>query len=662
MFSYLRNKLKFLSSEIFFLIYFHFSALFLFLVFRLMFMMYFYDDLSIQNLDLYLKALFVGVRLDLIVSSYLSLPILFTIFIPYIKWNSKIYKKILWLYFVIVFLLLTFFSFVNIECFKEFGHHMEAMLLTYGTTQETWSLVFEQYNLLLYFFLTIVITIFISIIFTYLKNSITILNLNYKIKTLTFILAFLSTVIFIRGGLQHRPLDWGYAHFSKSNIANSIAQNPFFFFGRSYIEMKEEESYRNNFLKVDNLNEIQSIYSELKNKNSIENNFFNLNNTDNNPPNIVLIILESFVSENCNFLNPNLNQNITPFLTDLSERSISFSNCFANGVRSSHGIGSIFASWPVMPGKPIISQIESGISNSVVSKAMDVFLDLGYNRTFVYGGDSNFDNMKGFLIANKFDSIIDDKDRFFNSEHATPFGVFDHLMLDKLIEVINSKEADSPFMITLFTTTNHTPFRIPKEYQEQFEHIKTGDRNFLKAKKTMAYNDFILQDFFSRVENENWYENTIFVITADHGLSVDIDLPLHPRNAHIPFIIFSELIKYPTNIDKVVSQVDIMPTIIDLIGEDRYLDNFYGISGLKGGPGFACRVSSSKLQWIDNNNIYYQIMNQNKSSLLKFNNIWDSDYQNIDSDDSNQFMIESNAYIKNAYHQFKSNIKPYKID
>ena len=89
---------------------------------------------------------------------------------------------------MILFLLLTFFSFINIEWFKEFGNHINTMLMMYGATQEAWGLIFEEYNLLLYFFLTICITIFISVIFIYLKNTITIINSNNKVKILTFIL------------------------------------------------------------------------------------------------------------------------------------------------------------------------------------------------------------------------------------------------------------------------------------------------------------------------------------------------------------------------------------------------------------------------------------------------------------------------------------------
>jgi arylsulfatase A-like enzyme len=227
-------------------------------------------------------------------------------------------------------------------------------------------------------------------------------------------------------------------------------------------------------------------------------------------------------------------------------------------------------------------------------------------------------------------------------------------MIDTLAKVANSKNSKTPFMITLFTTTNHTPFRIPEEYEQYFKHIKTGDKNFLRAKKTMAYNDLVLKDFFDIIKNEEWYKNTIFIITADHGLSISRDIPIHPRNGHIPFIIFSDLIDTSIKVDKIVSQVDIMPTLIDLMGEDQYLSNFYGISGLRGGSGFACRVSSNNLQWVTSNNIYHQIMGQDKIFYLKFDNIWDKKYKELNLLDSKQSMIESNAYIKNAYHKFKN--------
>jgi len=109
----------------------------------------------------------------------------------------------------------------------------------------------------------------------------------------SFIFSFIITFILIRGGIQERPLDWGYAYFSDSNMANSTAQNPVFFFGRSYVQMKKEAKYNNEFLRVDNPEEVSSHYQTLRldsEKDGFNGNLIQLNDS---PPNIVLIILES---------------------------------------------------------------------------------------------------------------------------------------------------------------------------------------------------------------------------------------------------------------------------------------------------------------------------------------------------------------------------------
>ena len=164
-------------------------------------------------------------------------------------------------------------------------------------------------------------------------------------------------------------------------------------------------------------------------------------------PNIIIIILESFVSENCNFLNRSLDEDITPFLLSLSKRSISFTNCFANGIRSAYGISSILTSYPVLPGLPLISQVESSNPKSILHKPMNILTDFGYKRTFIYGGDSNFDNLKGFCIANGYDKVIDWNDPTLEDDYnGTMWGYYDHLMIDEVIKEAD-KNQENPFLM-----------------------------------------------------------------------------------------------------------------------------------------------------------------------------------------------------------------------
>ena len=632
----------------------HLFILILFFISRLIFLVYFFDDLLISDYINYIKSFLIGLRLDLIISSFFLLPVLLTIYFPYIGWNSPKYRYILSWYLITISGAIIIFCSINLEWFNEFGNHINTMIIMYGGTGESWDLILEEYNIFLYLILW---ALMIFCIFRIVKFSVDKLKyINPPKKSslfFSFIFSLLITFVLIRGGTQERPLDWGYAYFSDSNMANSTAQNPVFFFGRSYVQMKKEAKYNNEFLRVDNPEEVSSHYQTLRldsEKDGFNGNLIQLNDS---PPNIVLIILESFVSRNCNFLNSNLDQNITPFLSELIDNnSISFTNCFANGIRSAYGLGSILTSWPVLPGNPIISQVESGFSENSIKESMNIFPNLGYHRTFLYGGDANFDNMKGFCIANGFNSVIDSKHPMVaDSKDGTMWGYYDHIMLNHLIDIANTSE-NEPFMITFFSTTNHDPFKIPEDYEKYFQHIKTGNKKYLKAQKTMAYNDLVLREFFEQAKKEDWYDNTIFIITADHGLTINRDITNHPRNGHIPFIIFSELITKPVVIDKIVSQIDIMPTIIDLINQDNYLPVLYGISGLKGGDGFACRISSDNLQWITKNNLYNELMGQNNQEYFSFNNIWDIKYKRLTLGNT-QLKIDSNLYIKNAYYKFK---------
>ena len=158
---------------------------------------------------------------------------------------------------------------------------------------------------------------------------------------------------------------------------------------------------------------IIDTYQSIRNRNNGNRLNIKLNTEEKTLPNIILIVLESFVSENCNFLNPAQKQTITPNLNKLVKNGILFERCFANGIRSAYGIGSILCSWPTLPGKPIIKQVEASFENNIGAEPIHIMRDLGYKQIFLYGGDAGFDNMKGFAMANGFNQVIDWEDGFF---------------------------------------------------------------------------------------------------------------------------------------------------------------------------------------------------------------------------------------------------------
>ena len=616
-------------------------------------MHYFLDDLQAQNLLLYFQSFYVAIKLDLVVSAYLLFPITMTIFLPYIGWNSKYYRLLMYIYTGIIFTLISILCSSNLEWFNENGSHINMLMFMYGNRPEGFNLIWETYPIFTY--------ITAWIVMTYLTC-----RLMYKMITeftgggkrlitlelLGFMTAFVASIIFARGGFQEKPVDWGYAHFSNDNMANTLAQNPIFFLGRSILEYKSEEHFAKEMLSVGKKDAMEN-YQLLRSKSNRERVPVKINLTDTTP-NVILIVLESFIAKNCNFLNPNLKENITPFLSTLSKKSINFSNCYANGTRSAYGIGSILCSWPVMPGKPIITQVETTFKNNKGTESLRLLAELWHKKYFMCGCDANFDNMSGFVKANGFDDVLDWSDGFLaNINEGTMWGKFDHYLFDRLLDV--ASDQDSTFFITAFTTTNHDPFVIPESYKEKVPTFKEGKAKHLRAKKTMAYDDIVIEEFLDKAKLKPWYDNTIFIFTADHGLNIHRDIRNHPINGKIPFIIYSEMIDEPIVIDKIVSQVDILPTIFDLIDEQDKAEKLFGTSGLREGKGFACRVTDEQLQWVEDGYVYTKIVGSDKNKLYKYTDIWDRPYKIVtdEQDVLERIKTQCQSYMKIAHSLFK---------
>ena len=645
-FKYIPEQIKVLASG-------YISVLTLFFIWRFVFTLYFLDDLQIENFFLYLQSFLIAIKLDLVVTAYLLFPITMTIFFPYIGWYNKYYRLLMYLYIGFVFIFTSILCSMNLEWFNENGNHINMLMFMYGERPEGIKFIWENFPIIAYVFSwTIAVYISYKLMQTMIEKLIENTIRKVILEISGFIFAFIISIIFARGGFQEKPVDWGYAHFSNNNMANTIAQNPIFFLGRSVLEYKSEEHFAKEMLSVEK-KEAMKNYKLLKANSNKEKLPIKINLTDQKP-NIIILVLESFVAKNCNFLNPNLTENITPFLSTLANNSLNFSNCYANGIRSAYGIGTILSGWPVMPGKPIITQVETTFKDNKGTESLRMLAELGYNKSFMCGCDANFDNMSGFVKANGFNDVIDWSDGFLaNINDGTVWGKFDHYLLDRLLNVASKQ--DSAFFITAFTTTNHDPFVIPEDYKDRIPEFEGGKAKYLRAKKTMAYNDLIIKEFLEKAKLEHWYDNTIFIFTADHGLNIHKDIRNHPINGKIPFIIHSPMLESALTIDKIVSQVDIFPTILDLIGESEKAELLFGVSGLRKGEGFACRVTDDQLQWIEDEYIYTKVVGSNKNKLYQYKDIWNRPYEMVTDNPNitNQIKNKCQSYMQIAHSLFK---------
>jgi len=276
----------------------------------------------------------------------------------------------------------------------------------------------------------------------------------------------------------------------------------------------------------------------------------------------------------------------------------------------------------------------------------------GYSTMFLYGRDSQFDNMNGFLSANSFDQVLDRKD--FSSVHAgTKWGIFDHAVFDRTLEELD--KSSKPMFLTLFTTSNHQPWSIPPEYEAATPNFPDTLYRQGDVHRSMAYVNQALGEFMEKAARHEWYDNSVFVFIADHGLTVHKSPLAKVQNAHIPFVIYAPgLSLEPRIIDKPVSQVDVAPTVLGLI--DYPLPyTFFGQNALAAVNGVACKIIGGEAFWLQDDYLYFERFGQ-EAKLFKIQKSLADTFEQIPSNSSlfNTYQKNFRSYLQTGSDQVKA--------
>jgi len=279
--------------------------------------------------------------------------------------------------------------------------------------------------------------------------------------------------------------------------------------------------------------------------------------------NVVLITIESLSAD---FMKMYGNeQNITPFLDSLALQSLNFSNLYATGNRTVRGLEAVTLCIPPTPGESIVKREDNKNKFSTAS----IFKQKGYQVKYLYGGDAFFDNMRDFFSGNNYDII--DKTSFKPEEitFANIWGVCDEDMANKAIQTMNEEaKTGKPFFNHWMTVSNHRPFTYPEGKIDISATIKSREGG-------VKYTDYALRKFFTMASKQSWYKNTVFVIVSDHCASSSGKTELPMDKYHIPAMIYAPSFIQPTNNNKLMSQIDLMPTLFGMLNFN-YKDKFYG--------------------------------------------------------------------------------------
>jgi len=183
--------------------------------------------------------------------------------------------------------------------------------------------------------------------------------------------------------------------------------------------------------------------------------------------------------------------------------------------------------------------------------------DQGYDTSFIYGGEAHFDNMRRFFLNNGFQTIIDESD-YEAPEFMGSWAVSDEDLFVKADEHFKRK-GDQPFFSLVFSSSHHEPFDIPAGKVET-RSGPDGPRDM-----AVAYADHALGRFFDLARSSDYYENTVFLVVADHNSRVYGDQLIPIERFHIPGVILGADIE-PRRIAGITSQIDLLPTLFSLIG------------------------------------------------------------------------------------------------
>lgn len=268
-------------------------------------------------------------------------------------------------------------------------------------------------------------------------------------------------------------------------------------------------------------------------------------------PNVIIITVESLGAK---FIDPlGGMKNVTPFLNQLSDQSIFFTNFYATGTRTVRGLESINLSLPPTPGYSVVKRP----NHKNLYSLGNTFKSNGYENFFLYGGRGFFDNMNSFFSGNGF-KVIDQTD--LTPEDITfknAWGVCDEDIYMQAIKTISQRDNQNPFLLFILTTSNHRPFTYPNNKID----IPSGTGRVGAVK----YTDYAISSFLNEAKDQPWFKNTVFVIIADHSTEGRGQFELEMEDFHIPLWIYSPQLIKPKIVDKVGSQVDLLPTLIAML-------------------------------------------------------------------------------------------------
>ena len=397
----------------------------------------------------------------------------------------------------------------------------------------------------------------------------------------------LGGLIFIgmRGRLNEKsPIMVGTAYFCNNAMLNQLGLNPNFTLARSWLDAKDPDNQKVVFMSDDaaiaivqkNLG-IENPYPDFPIAREI------VSDSVSNDYNVIVVIMEG-MSYNKTAHGGNT-RNLTPFLDELMDKSLSFNNCYTSGTHTYCGIYTTFTSYPVIFRNHALKRIPvlqyDGIAATLQKN--------GYQTAYFTTHDKEFDNVAGFLSQNGVERIISQAD-YPVSEVKTTLGVPDDYLFRFAMPVFDEMaSSDRPFCAVMMTASDHGPFYIPDYFEPRSDEVKY---------QITEYADWSLRRFIEMAQEKPWFDNTLFVFVADHGAALDTDYSIPLSYFHTPLVFYMPKHLQAVENEAIASQMDVFPTVMGILGKG-YVNNSFGIDLQKGKRRYAYFMGDDKYGVLD---------------------------------------------------------------
>jgi phosphoglycerol transferase MdoB-like AlkP superfamily enzyme len=532
--------------------YFCFWLIFFFLE-RLVFILYNSGKLASQSFSEIAPAFLYGLWMDCSMAAYISaVPLLLFLiswYFPKLYISANILRYYTWVLVVICALL----TVVNFNIYREWGTKVNYRSFELAISSPKEALASSGSSPLLLSF-----SILFALIFTGILLSKKIIS--WKINRtghwlakvpLSLILAAL-TVLAIRGGLQDAPMNESMAYYSTNLTLNYAAVNTEWGFATDIKNAKYNT--KNPYRYFDRESARKNIAAYYRQPDSA-----GMQVLTTARPNVVLIIMESHTGNVVKSLGGE--PGISNSIERLKQEGIFFDQIYSAAGRTDKGVVAVLSAFPAQASRSIMKE---NSKQSAIPALSQTFRANGYVTPFFYGGESRFANMKSYLLSHDVKKIID-KSSFDRQDLNSSWGAFDGPVYQRMTKELASEQ--QPFFATMLTLTNHEPFGLP--VPPRYKGGSTED----KFRSTAFYADSCLGAFIDHAKTQSWYQNTLFIVVADHGHFLprtDLEI-FDPRRYRIPLLFFGPAIK-PEFRGKTISliggQTDIANTLLTQLGMD----------------------------------------------------------------------------------------------